>query len=72
MYNWRAGASQPSLTTGTIFLYIYIYIYLKAGIIRATLIIIIIIIIIILLTMEARKPICHTIQNKVRNAWLYT
>ena len=23
-YNWRAGASQPSRTTGTIFLYIYI------------------------------------------------
>ena len=23
--NWRAGASQPSRTTGTIFLYIYMY-----------------------------------------------
>ena len=21
--------------------------------------------------MEARKPICHTIHKKVRNAWLY-
>ena len=24
-FYWRAGASQPSRTTGTIFLYIYIY-----------------------------------------------
>ena len=31
--NWRAGASQPSRTTGTIFLYIYIFIYMyrRAG-----------------------------------------
>ena len=27
LHNWRAGASQPSRTTGTIFLYI-IYIYI--------------------------------------------
>ena len=26
--NWRAGASQPSRSTGMIFLYIYIYIYI--------------------------------------------
>ena len=28
IYYWRAGASQPSCTTGVIFLYIYIYIYI--------------------------------------------
>ena len=28
--NWRAGASQPSRTTGTIFLYIYMYISILA------------------------------------------
>ena len=28
VYYWRAGASQPSRTTGAIFLYIYIYMYL--------------------------------------------
>ena len=28
LYNWRAGASQPSRTTGTIFL---VYIYWRAG-----------------------------------------
>ena len=27
IYNWRAGASQPSRTTGAIFLYIYIFLY---------------------------------------------
>ena len=26
--NWRAGASQPSRTTGTIFLFIYLFIYI--------------------------------------------
>ena len=33
-YNWRAGASLPSRTTGAIFLYIYniyIYIYISTG-----------------------------------------
>ena len=29
--SWRAGASQPSPTTGTIFLYIIMYIYWRAG-----------------------------------------
>ena len=28
-YNWRAGASQPSRTTGTIFLFIYIILSLS-------------------------------------------
>ena len=31
MYYWRAGASQPSRTTGAIFLYIYIYISIRRG-----------------------------------------
>ena len=31
IYNWRAGANQPSRTTGTIFLYIYYMFLCRAG-----------------------------------------